>query len=105
MAVQHLKEANFNQAVETAPLAMVDFWASWCGPCQRLGPVIENLSDQYTEKALIAKVNIDEEPGLAQRFGVTSIPTVVFLKEGREFERLIGAMPPENFKRVLDANL
>ena len=83
MALQHLKTEGFDAAVEAAPLAMVDFWAPWCGPCQMLGPVMEDLAGRYEGKALVAKVNVDEEPELARRFGVMNIPTVVFLKNGQ----------------------
>ena len=105
MAVKHLKTAEFDETVGQAPLAMVDFWATWCGPCQILGPVMENLGTQYEGKALVAKVNVDEEPELARRFGVMSIPTVVFLKEGREFDRKVGAFPPAAYQEVLDKSL
>ena len=105
MALKHLTTAQFDAAVEVAPLAMVDFWASWCGPCKMLSPLVEALAEQYDGKALVAKVNVDEEPDLAARFGVMSIPTVVFLKNGREFDRKVGVMPPEAFISVLDNNL
>ena len=105
MALKHLTTAEFDAAVEAAPLAMVDFWASWCGPCKMLSPLVEALAEQYDGKALIAKVNVDEEPDLAARFGVMSIPTVVFLKNGREFDRKVGVMPPDAFISVLDNNL
>ena len=105
MAVTHVKTAEFDALMEDTPLAMVDFWASWCGPCQMLGPVMENLAGQYEGRALVAKVNVDEEPELARRFGVMSIPTVVFLKEGREFDRKIGAYPPEVYRETLDKAL
>ena len=105
MAVKHLKTAEFDAAVGEAPLAMVDFWAAWCGPCQMLGPVIEDLGDRYEGKVVTAKVNVDEEPELARRFGVMSIPTVVFLKQGREFDRKVGAFPPAAYTEVLDRAL
>ena len=105
MALKHLTTTEFDAAVEAAPLAMVDFWASWCGPCKMLSPLVEALAEQYDGKALVAKVNVDEEPDLAARFGVMSIPTVVFLKNGREFDRKVGVMPPEAFISVLDNNL
>ena len=105
MAIKHFKTAEFDAAVNAAPLAMVDFWASWCGPCKMLSPTIETLADQYERKALVGKVNVDEEPELARRFGVMSIPTVVFLKNGREFDRKVGLMPAGAFTAVLDANL
>ena len=105
MAIKHFKTDEFDSAVEQAPLAMVDFWADWCGPCKSLSPVIESLAEQYEGKALIGKVNVDEERELAIRFGVMSIPTVVFLKNGREFDRKVGVMPAEAFTQVLDKNL
>ena len=105
MALKHLKTAEFDAAVGEAPLAMVDFWAPWCGPCQMLGPVMEDLAAQYEGKALVAKVDVDEEPELARRFGVMNIPTVVFLKNGEEFDRKIGLMSPDEFTAVLDKNL
>lgn len=105
MAIKHFKTSEFSTEVEASPLTMVDFWASWCGPCKMLSPVIETIADQYAGKALVGKVNVDEEPELAQQFGVMSIPTVVFLKNGREFDRKVGVMPGEVFTGILDENL
>lgn len=105
MAVEHVKTEEFDKNVGEAPLAMVDFWAPWCGPCRMVGPVIEDLGKQYEGKALVAKVNVDEEPRLAERFGVMSIPTVVFLKQGREFDRKVGAYPAEAYRETLDKAL
>ena len=105
MAIKHCKTEEFDGAVEQAPLAMVDFWADWCGPCKALSPVIESLAEQYEGKVLVGKVNVDDERELAIRFGVMNIPTVVFLKNGREFDRKIGAMPAAVYTQVLDANL
>ena len=70
MGIKHFKTAEFDAAVAAAPLAMVDFWADWCGPCKMLSPVIESLADQYEGKVLVGKVNVDEEPELARRFGL-----------------------------------
>ena len=91
--------------MDAAPLALVDFWASWCGPCKMLSPVIEAIGEQFDGKVLVGKVNVDEEPALAAQFGVMSIPTVVFLKNGREFDRKVGLMPASAFTAVLDSNL
>ena len=95
----------FDQIIDNAPLAMVDFWAVWCGPCKMLSPAVEEIAEQYGDKVLVGKVNVDEEPELARRFGVMSIPTVVFLKNGREFDRKVGVMPAKAFTDVLDKNL
>ena len=101
----HFSKEGFDKALAQGGLMMVDFWADWCGPCKMLAPVIEDLSGQYEGRALVGKVNVDEEPELARRFGVMNIPTVVFLKNGQEIDRKVGVMPPQVFTGVLDANL
>lgn len=105
MALQHLTEDTFDAAVNAAPLAMVDFWATWCGPCKMMGPIVEKLAGEYDGKALVAKVDTDEEADLAEKFDVSTIPTLVFLKNGAEFERKIGVTPEAALREVLDANL
>ncbi len=105
MALVHLNNTEFDKTVEAAPLAMVDFWADWCGPCKMVGPTVEKIASDYDGRALVAKVNIDQEPELAQRFGVMSIPTLVFLKNGEEFDRKVGVMPEAAFTAVLDESL
>ena len=103
--LQHLTEDTFDAAVNAAPLAMVDFWATWCGPCKMMGPIVEKLAGEYDGKALVAKVDTDEEADLAEKFEVSTIPTLVFLKNGAEFERKIGVTPEAALREVLDANL
>ena len=105
MSVVHVKTGEFDETVGKAPLAMVDFWAPWCGPCRMLGPVVEDLAERYEGKVLVAKVNTDEEEDLARRFGVMNIPTVVFLKEGREFDRKVGASPAGVYEETLNSAL
>ena len=105
MAVKHFKTEEFNAAVEAAPLVMVDFWASWCGPCKMLAPVVDAIDREYEGKVLVGKVNVDEEPELARQFGVMSIPTVVFLKNGREVDRKIGLMPEAALEAALKQHL
>lgn len=102
MAVKHFKTADFVQTVGNEPLVMVDFWADWCGPCRMLGPVIEDLADRYEGKAVVGKVNVDDEQELAIRYGVMSIPTVIFFKDGKEIDRKVGVMPESAFTEVLD---
>lgn len=80
---------------------LVDFWAEWCAPCRMILPIIEELSKEYEGKAIIGKVNVDASPDLGQKFGIRSIPALIFFKDGREVERLTGAQP----KAVLQAKL
>lgn len=97
-----LTKDNFQELVlDSQEKILVDFWATWCGPCMMLSPIVEELA----ETCRVGKVNVDEEPELARRFGVMSIPTVVFLKNGQEFDRKVGVMPAQAFTGVLDANL
>ena len=96
---------SFEKALNDGSLMMVDFWATWCGPCRMLAPVVEDLAEQYAGKALVGKVNVDEEQELAIRYGVMSIPTVIFFKNGEEIDRKVGVMPDTEFMAVLDANL
>lgn len=102
MPAIHFSQSGFETAIPSAPLAMVDFWASWCGPCKMLAPVIENLAEQYEGKALIGKVDVDAESDLAMRYGIKSIPTVIFFKNGREVDRKVGVMPAEAYMKVLN---
>ena len=102
MSVIHVDRTNFQSEVLLSDRpVLLDFWAPWCGPCQMLGPVMENLAAQYEGKALVAKVNVDEEPELARRFGVMSIPTLVVMKEGRIVNQATGARPKEQILALL----
>lgn len=96
---------SFEKALNDGSLMMVDFWAEWCGPCRMLGPVVESLAQKYDGKVLVGKVNVDQEQELAIRYGVMSIPTVIFFKNGEEITRKVGVMPDSEFAAVLDANL
>ena len=88
---KHLTSADFDQVVAGDQPVLVDFWATWCGPCRMIAPVIEEIAEEFEGRAVVAKVDVDQEPGLAQRFGVMSIPTLVILKGGRVVEQAVGA--------------
>ena len=101
----HFDLSSFEQTLNEGKLMMVDFWAAWCGPCRMLAPMVDDLAAQYEGKAVVGKVNVDEEQELAIRYGVMSIPTVIFFKDGKEIDRKVGVMPPAAFTEVLDKNL
>ena len=85
--------------------AFVDFWAPWCGPCRIIGPIVEELAPNYKEKAVIAKMNVDDNPEVAQKYGVTSIPTLMMFKDGKLVDRVVGAMPKNQLQSFIDRNL
>jgi len=105
MALQNLTAEGFDEAISAAPLAMVDFWATWCGPCKILGPVVEKLAEEYDGKALVGKVDTDSEISLAQRFGISAIPTLIFFKNGAELQRSVGVVSEDALKAILEENL
>lgn len=103
MALIHFNEAGFEKALEGNTPMLVDFWASWCGPCRMLGPVIEQLAEEYEDRdVIIGKVDVDEETELARRYGVMSIPTVILIQNGKEIDRKVGVMPMEAYTEALD---
>lgn len=102
MAALHVTEENFEQEVlEAKQPVLVDFWAEWCGPCQMLLPTIEELADEV-ENAKICKVNVDEQPDLAKRYGIMSIPTLVVIKDGKTVNKVVGARTKEEIKQMLN---
>lgn len=97
-----LTDANFEQeVVQSQDLVMVDFWAPWCGPCRVLGPVVEEIANEYNGKVKVAKLNVDDSQTVPAKFGIMSIPTIIFFKDGEEVERVTGAVP----KNVLTEKL
>ena len=101
MALYHLTKDDFDKTVAEG-IVLVDFWATWCGPCRMLAPVIEDLSVKYEGKAKVCKVDVDDQPELAQRFGIMSIPTVIVFKNGVEAGKLIGVSPASAYENLLD---
>jgi thioredoxin 1 len=99
--VRELTNATFSDAVSTG-VTLVDFWAAWCPPCRRQGPVIEGLADVYEGRALIAKMDVDQNGETAARFGVTNIPTIILLKDGKEEQRLVGLTRSDTLAEELD---
>ena len=99
-----LTEENFDATLKQhAGLMMVDFWAEWCGPCKAIAPVLEDLARESAGRVTLAKVNVDENHGLAGRYGIRSIPTILFVKSGKVVDQVIGAVPKNKLKEKLDA--
>lgn len=102
-----LTSANFQKEVMDVKdkLVMVDFWATWCGPCRALGPVVEELAEEYDGRVVVGKVNVDEEPELAAQFRVSSIPSVFFLKNGEVVKHAVGFQEYDNWVKIIDSLL
>jgi len=100
----HLTEKSFDEVlVATEGLVMVDFWAEWCGPCQAIAPVLEELAEASEGRVTLMKVNVDENHGLAARYGIQSIPTILFFKEGAVVDRVLGAAPKAVLQSIVNA--
>ena len=100
-----LNSSNFDDALSKNKLLLVDFWAEWCGPCKMIGPILEELSDELSEKITIAKHNIDEEPNTPTKFGVRGIPTMLLFKDGELKSTKVGATTKSNLKSWIEENL
>lgn len=99
-------DANFEELVlKSDKPVLVDFWAEWCGPCRAIGPVIEELSKEWEGKVNVGKVNVDHNPQLSMNYGITSIPAILFIKNGQVVDKLVGAQPKGNFVRKIEAHL
>ncbi len=99
-------DANFDQEVlQSDKLCVVDFWAQWCGPCLALGPTIDTLASEYEGKVNVGKVNVDENPNLSINYGITSIPCVLFIKNGEVVDKHMGAAPKSVFEKKIQQHL
>ena len=103
MAEIIITEQNFDEIANGEKRVLVDFFATWCGPCRMLAPIIEEIANERADALVVGKVDVDEAPELASRFGVSSIPTVVLLEKGEEIDRFVGYRPKEAVDEMLDA--
>lgn len=97
-----LTQENFAEAIKAQKPVLADFWASWCGPCRMLSPLIDSLSEEYSTQIDIGKVNVDEQGALAAQFGIVSIPTVILFKDGKEVKRIIGVHDADDYRDEID---
>ncbi len=105
MAVE-FTEANFDElALKSEKPVLIDFWAEWCGPCRMIGPLVDEIHNEYEGKAVVGKVNIDQHPNIAAKYGVRNIPTVLFLKGGEMVDKSVGAVPKSALTEKLEAQL
>lgn len=99
-------DANFQEsAIDSDKLVVVDFWAEWCGPCRLVSPIIDELSQDYDGKAVIGKVNVDSNAGVASKYGVRSIPTIIFLKNGEVVDKQVGATTKAALEQKISAHM
>ncbi|HDB6144136.1 TPA: thioredoxin [Staphylococcus aureus] len=104
MAIVKVTDADFDSKVESG-VQLVDFWATWCGPCKMIAPVLEELAADYEGKANILKLDVDENPSTAAKYEVMSIPTLIVFKDGQPVDKVVGFQPKENLAEVLDKHL
>jgi thioredoxin 1 len=97
----HITDANFEQTIKNNKLVLIDFWATWCGPCRALAPTITEIAKEYSGKVLIGKLDVDANPNTAERFQVFSIPTMIVFKDGQEIDRLVGLCPKNRITDTL----
>jgi thioredoxin 1 len=101
----HMTDSNFNKIVNQHHLALIDFWAPWCGPCIALAPTIEELAEEYFGKIFVGKLNVDENPLTAEKFQIFSIPTLIIMKDGKEVDRIVGLVPKKHIEAALRKHL
>lgn len=99
-----LNDANFDEIVlKSEKPVMVDFWAEWCGPCRMVSPIVSEIANEYIEKAVIGKIDVDNNPGVSAKYGIRSIPTILFFKNGELANKQVGAVPKSNLVGKLEA--
>ncbi len=102
-AIVELNDSSFDtEVINSDKPVLVDFWAPWCGPCKALGPVIDEISNDFVDKVKVGKVNVDENPEISMKFGIRSIPTLIVFKNGEVQDQIIGAVPKSEIEKALE---
>jgi len=96
-----VSDRNFDQTVRNYPLVVVDCWAAWCAPCRAIAPIVDQLAKDYTGKVVFGKLNVDENPETAQRFGIMAIPTLLVMKDSKEVDRVVGVLPKNQLEEKI----
>jgi thioredoxin 1 len=98
-----VSDRNFDQTVKSYPVIVVDCWAAWCAPCRAIAPIVDEMAKEYSGKVVFGKLNVDENPETAQKFGVMAIPTLLIMKEGKEVDRVIGVLPKNQLEAKVNS--
>ncbi|MDY6122761.1 MAG: thioredoxin [Porphyromonas sp.] len=102
---KEITSQNYKELMAEGKPMLLDFWATWCGPCRMVGPIIDELATEYEGRVIIGKVDVDENPDLSQEYGVRNIPTLLFIKDGQVVNKLVGAQRKDAIKQEIDAML
>ncbi len=100
-----ITDAGFEQTISENKVVLVDFWAEWCGPCRAISPIVDELAEAYEGKALIGKVDVDENPEVCDKFGIRNIPTLLFFKNGELVDKIVGAAQKAQLQEKIDSLL
>lgn len=105
MEIIHGSSENFDSVLRQNKLVLVDFWASWCGPCRMMAPIVESISEKYDDKLAVVKVDVDEQQSLAMQYGIQSIPTLILFKDGKQLWTEVGVKPQGHLEGLIEAEL
>jgi thioredoxin 1 len=100
-----ITQENFEETISTDKPVLVDFWAAWCGPCRMVGPIVDEIATEYTDRAVVGKIDADQNMELMKKYGIRSIPALLVFKNGEVVDRVVGAVPKQNITSKIDPYL